>query len=116
MKKTTITRALVLVLLLTGCSVFKKTLHTAADAARILCELWATDEGGQDKLGMTPADFCAIADNVRPFIDAALAAQRNAGSAVGARVGIAPKPDDPPDPRALRDPTAAPENVSHGEP
>ena len=79
--------ALIVVLATGGsCAWFKGAVHTAADAARVLCELWAQDNESQLKL--SPSDFCAVAENIQPFIDAALAAKRDAGGTVGARVGI----------------------------
>lgn len=79
------TVALMLVLCV-GCAWFKGAVRTAADAAAVLCELWAQDNSAQLKL--SPQDFCALAENLQPFIDAALAAKRDAGDTVGMRVGI----------------------------
>lgn len=75
-----------LVILLSSCALFQKVLHTAEDAAEVLCQLWAKDQGPQ--LRLSPEDFCAIADNVRPFVDQALAAKQAAGVTVGARMGL----------------------------
>lgn len=74
------------VTLLGGCAWFKGALHTAADAARVICELWAEDNKAALKL--SPADFCAVAENIQPFLDATLAAKRDAGGVVGARAGV----------------------------
>ena len=81
---------IVVLLLVCSCAWFQRALHTAADAARVLCELWAEEQGGERVLKLSPADFCAVADNVRPFLDATLAAKQQAGQTVGARVGLHP--------------------------
>lgn len=67
-----------------ACSYWKPVTRTAADAAHILCELWASEQP-REQLGLSPADFCAVERNLRPFIDAALSAKQSAGMAVGSR-------------------------------
>lgn len=36
------------------------------------------DMGGEEALGVSPAEYCAIHDNLRPFIDEALRAKNAA--------------------------------------
>lgn len=86
MKTTTI----VLSLLLVGagaCLAARQAAQTANDAARALCELFATehaaelaplgDDGQPDLAGFSPRDFCAIHENVAPFLDEVLRLQRS---------------------------------------
>jgi hypothetical protein len=62
-----------------GCSMFKSAAKTADDAASILCELFAAEN--QSAVGMSPEDWCALHDNLEPFIDQVLAAKQAAGAA-----------------------------------
>lgn len=75
--------AIAFTLILTaGCAGFwqgvKDTGKTINDAAGILCNLFAADHP-DDLAGMTPVEWCAVHDNLKPFIDEALAAQQVAG-------------------------------------
>lgn len=64
---------------LTGCSFLKNTGRTINDAASILCNLFAT-EHPEEIQGLTPAEWCAVHDNIAPFIDEALRAKQSAGT------------------------------------
>jgi hypothetical protein len=71
---------LIAVSLLSACAWWNSTgkpiARTIADAARLLCELGVAEEPPETLQGLSPAAFCAVEDNVRPFVDAALAAQQ----------------------------------------
>lgn len=60
------------------CALFKKVTRTVNDAAKILCEVFA-QEHAQDLQGFSPTEWCAIHENLQPFIDAALEAKQSAG-------------------------------------
>lgn len=74
-----------------GCGVFKQTGRTLNDAASILCGLFAAEAAETDPAmldGLSTADYCAIHDNLKPFIDEALSAK-----AAASRVSLArPRP------------------------
>lgn len=65
---------LLLTSLLGGCA----TLRTLSDIGSAMCELFATENEGA--LGMSPAAWCSIKENLEPFIEEAFAAQRTAGA------------------------------------
>ena len=65
-----------------GCGMLKQTGRTINDAASILCTLFAVEAAETDPEmlgGMNAADYCAIHDNLQPFIDEALSAKQAAG-------------------------------------
>lgn len=62
-----------------SCSSFKSVARTADDAASILCELFAAEN--KEAVGMSPEQWCALHDNLQPFIDQVLAAKQAAGAA-----------------------------------
>lgn len=67
---------------LSGCGTLKQTGRTINDAASILCNLFAVEaaETEPEMLGgMNAGDYCAIHDNLKPFIDEALSAKQAAG-------------------------------------
>ena len=64
-----------------SCAFIKPAVRTIVDAARITCQLWATEQPN-DMLALGPEDFCAVEENLRPFIDQLLAAKRTAGGEV----------------------------------
>jgi hypothetical protein len=68
-----------------SCATLGKVIRTVDVVARDLCEIWGAEQG-EAKLGMSPAEFCAVDDNVRPFVDAALAAKHAGGVEAGARL------------------------------
>lgn len=68
-----------------GCATLGKVVRSIDVIARDLCEIWASEQP-RDKLGLSPADYCAIAENVRPFADAALAAKHAGGATAAARL------------------------------
>lgn len=70
---------------LCACATLGKVVRTIDVIARDLCEIWASEQP-RDKLGLSPAEFCAIAENVRPFADAALAAKHAGGATAAARL------------------------------
>jgi hypothetical protein len=61
-----------------GCSFLKDAGRTIHDAATILCRLFA-EENQKELAGITPQQFCAAEENLRPFIDEALKAKQTAG-------------------------------------
>ena len=81
------------IILISSCAWFKDAARTANDAARVVCELWATDNHVEARLKLTPADFCAVHDNLQPFLDAVLAAKQTAGAEVGDKHGLSNPPD-----------------------
>lgn len=71
-----------LLLALAGCGFLKQTVRTVHDLAVLACELFAADH--EDELaGLSPAEFCAVEENLRPFIEQITAAQQTAGAEVG---------------------------------
>jgi hypothetical protein len=58
-----------------GCAAFKKTARTLNDAARVFCEVFASDNKGQLPDGMSPREWCQIQKNLDPFIDTLLSAK-----------------------------------------
>lgn len=73
---------LIFALLLGGCSVFKAAGRTINDAGAILCNLFATNADPAVLDGLTPEVWCGIHENLKPFIDEALAAQKAAAMQV----------------------------------
>lgn len=73
---------LFLSLLLGGCAALPKIIRTIDVIARDLCEVWAVEN--EAKLGISPAAFCASAENVRPFVEAAKMAKAAAGTEAAA--------------------------------
>ncbi len=72
-----------LVLCFSGCAAVKPIARTVNDIAHEACELFATEQG--DRLGMSPAEFCAIHENVKPWLDELLRVNRLAAQRVGAQ-------------------------------
>jgi hypothetical protein len=71
---------LVLVLLaMSGCSMFKTITRTISDVAGDVCVMFAMDNTEQ-LAGMSPAEWCDIHENLAPFIEQITAAQQTAGS------------------------------------
>ena len=69
-----------------GCATFKKVVRSVVSVATDLC--WVVAAENTDKLGgMTPAAWCAIADNIEPFIQEVLAAKDAASSTTGLDAG-----------------------------
>lgn len=80
--------AIVLLLaLLPACAWWQETgkpiVRTVVEVARHLCLLTAEEQDGAALDGMTPADFCAAEENLRPFIDEVLAAKQRASGKAG---------------------------------
>lgn len=64
----------------TSCAAVRPVVRTVLDIATTLCESVAVR--GQDRLhGLSVSEWCAIERNLEPFIDAVLAAEREAGLA-----------------------------------
>jgi hypothetical protein len=74
------------VLSLGGCALFKDVLHTTTDIADALCRAWATDN--QAELKLSPEEFCAIVENVKPFIDQVEVAKKTAGGETAVKLGL----------------------------
>jgi hypothetical protein len=71
-----------------GCAGLAAVARTANDIARDACVLFATEN--KAALGASvgsPADWCAVRENVAPFLDSILSAQRMSAQ----RMGIAPR-------------------------
>ena len=67
---------LIIVLLASGCATAKGIGRTINDAGSILRNLFAVDATTEQLQGMSAADWCAVHENVKPFIDEALAAKQ----------------------------------------
>jgi len=65
-----------------GCGLLKDVGRTANDAAAILCELVAAEKQ-QELQGLSPQQWCAIHDNLQPFLDEVLSAQKAAAKKTG---------------------------------
>lgn len=77
-----------------GCGTLKDAGRTLNDAASIMCNVFAVElsEVDPERLGgMSATDYCAIHDNLRPFIDQALSV-KNAAVAASLAGPVAPAP------------------------
>jgi hypothetical protein len=99
------TAALVAVLaLLTGCAEIKPLARTAVEAARHACAAYA------EQTGVSFEDVCKTEEQLRPFIDALLAAQQAAAAqAAAGATGDCKCPECPAAPEAAPEPKPAPE-------
>jgi hypothetical protein len=67
---------------LVGCATLKDIGRTANDAARILCELVATEQ--KENLDeLTPQQWCSIQKNLDPFIREVLSAKQRTEDKLG---------------------------------
>lgn len=82
----------------------KAVVSTITDIAIDLCHLFASNN--EDQLqGLSPKAFCSLAENLEPFIDAAMSAQQSAGAIAVSRSSggeatpeeHAPAPETPPE-------------------
>jgi hypothetical protein len=68
--------------LMVGCAAFKKVVRTVNDIATDLCWIAAADH--PDQLGgLTPAAWCAIKENIDPFINHVLQAKQDHDGKLG---------------------------------
>jgi len=65
-----------------SCGLLKDVGRTANDAAAILCELVAAEKP-EELQGLSPQQWCAIHDNLQPFLDEVLSAQKAAAKKTG---------------------------------
>ena len=65
-----------------SCGLLKDIGRTANDAAMILCELVAAEKQ-QELDGLSSQQWCAIHDNLQPFLDGVLSAQKAAAEKSG---------------------------------
>lgn len=63
-----------------GCAAVKKVLKPANEVANALCELVAADYTKDQRDGMSVYEWCAIKENVEPFIDYILSAPQKVGA------------------------------------
>jgi hypothetical protein len=75
--------AIIVAALATGCGVMKQIGRTIQDVAQALCLVTASEQSEDALGGMTAEDWCAIEENLRPFVDAALMAQQDAAGKAG---------------------------------
>ena len=76
MTRKIIVLVLVASLAVAGCAAFKKVARTANSVATDLCWIFASDH--PDELGgLAPASWCAIKENLDPFIEYILKAQND---------------------------------------
>ena len=74
--------AYLLIALIVGCAALKQVGRTANDAAKILCELTASEQPEElDKL--TPEEWCSIHKNLSPFLDEILSAKQRSEDRLG---------------------------------
>ena len=67
---------LALTLAVGGCAAFKKVVRSVNHIATDLCWIFAEDNA--DQLGgLLPSEWCSVKENVDPFIDYVLRAQRD---------------------------------------
>lgn len=69
-------------LVIASCGLLKDIGRTANDAAMILCELVAAEKP-EELHGLSPQQWCAIHDNLQPFLDEVLSAQKAAAKKTG---------------------------------
>lgn len=60
--------------LLSGCAAVKQHARTVNELAEDLCMLVATENADQ-LAGLTPTQWCALHENLQPFIDEILSAK-----------------------------------------
>jgi hypothetical protein len=65
-----------------GCATLKDIGRTANDAARILCELVATEQK-ESLSGLSPKQWCDIQKNLDPFIREVLSAKQRSEEKLG---------------------------------
>jgi hypothetical protein len=75
MKKIIVINIFVLLFMI-SCSQFLSTIHTLAQAATLACQAFAQNQS-KDFLGMSPEAWCAIDENVAPFLDHLLQAEND---------------------------------------
>lgn len=73
---------IILIFIVASCGLLKDIGRTANDAAMILCELVAAEKQ-QELQGLSPQQWCAIHDNLQPFLDEVLSAQKAAAKKTG---------------------------------
>lgn len=59
-----------------ACAAFGHVVRTVVDVAADTCELWAVKQTPARLNKFSPEDFCKITENVQPYVDQVLAAQR----------------------------------------
>ena len=58
------------------CASFRHDVRSAFDVGVELCQLWGADQNKDVLGGLSVADFCALAENSKPFVDRALELKR----------------------------------------
>ena len=76
-----IARLTIAALLCCSCGTLRDVGRTVNDIAHVACELFAVEH--EAELGLSPAEWCAIHENVAPYIDSILAADRMAATKAG---------------------------------
>ena len=74
---------LVLCFALSACALIKPIARTSNDVAGTLCEIVAAEQEPEALGGMSVEDWCAIHDNVDPFLDIVLSAKAEAAEKAG---------------------------------
>ena len=73
--------------MLTSCATMKNIGRTTNDIARALCSVFAAEN--EDQLqGFSPDEWCAVHENLQPFVEYIVSAKQAAGAAA---LGIEPE-------------------------
>lgn len=70
---------------ISGCATFSAIGKTVSDAGAILCNLYAVEveaTSPEQLQGMSAAVWCAVHENLKPFIDEALAAKQSVATSL----------------------------------
>jgi len=59
---------LIVSLSVSSCAGFKNVVRNINDAAVVLCNLFAAEQSEKSLQGLSPKDFCAIPENIAPFL------------------------------------------------
>lgn len=74
--------AMGLVIGTSSCSATKPIIRSVTELAVELCEMSAVSQAESERAGMSVRDWCAVAKNVKPFVDALLASNAKAELAI----------------------------------
>ena len=76
MTRKIIALVLIISLAVAGCAAFKKVVRSVNHIATDLC--WIFAEDNPDQLGgLLPSEWCSVKENIDPFVDYVLKAQKH---------------------------------------